>query len=88
VRKGASKAQEAVTVGPKRLKGAKLIDATVKAGGEGFRFVEQQKGEKASDLAGSPAAFKAPKKEAPAARSPASWKSRKPKAGNWAGVRV
>jgi hypothetical protein len=50
VRKGASIAQEAVTVGPKRLKGAKLIEATVKAGGEGFKYVEEQKGEKAADL--------------------------------------
>jgi hypothetical protein len=56
VRKGASQAQDAVTVGPQRLKGAKLIDATVKAGGEGFKYVEQQKGEKASDLISSPVA--------------------------------
>jgi len=48
VRKG-NEAQgnpDAVTVGPKRLKGAKLVAATEAAGGEGFRFVEAMKGER------------------------------------------
>ena len=45
--------------------GAKLIDATVKAGGEGFKFVEQQKGEKASDQLASPVKKAAAKDNTP-----------------------
>ena len=56
--------------------GAKLIDATVKAGGEGFKFVEQQKGEKASDQLASPGKKAAAKDNTPRA-SPASFRRKK-----------
>ena len=47
VRHGASNLCDvAVTAAPKRLKGAKLVEMTEKAGGEGFEFVEAMLGDK------------------------------------------
>jgi len=47
VRHGVSSLTDvAVAAAPKRLKGAKLIEATVKAGGEGFEYIEAMHNEK------------------------------------------
>ena len=51
VRRGNAKLSDvAVAAAPKRLKGAKLIEATVKAGGEGFQFIEAMHNEKQGAL--------------------------------------
>ena len=51
VRRGVSKLSDvAVNAAPKRLKGSKLIEATVKAGGEGFQFIEAMHNEKQDAL--------------------------------------
>ena len=78
VRKGDSKVDDCVTVGPKRLKGAKLIDATIKAGGEGFKHVERQQGEKAADLVSSAVSKPKSGKSTPV-MSPANFRRQKPK---------